>query len=119
MQLYAEGYTASIAANEFLTTYGGLVIHLAGDPYSHDLILDPMFYGSGERYRVAEWEQELGLGLFPVGYVSQAYALWISDAGTFFYGIEFGLHSLGGSFAEALNRLLVGDIREVVIAGGL
>ncbi len=115
-----EGYTATPAAVELLANLGGLVVHLPADPprnpYPHALVFDPMHYGSGERDRVEEWEAALGLGLFPVGYVTQAYPLWVAGSGAVYYGSEFGLYSLGGSFAEALDRLLAADIGGVVVA---
>ncbi len=118
--LVAEGYTATPAAVELLINLGGLVVHLPADPpsnpYPHDLVFDPIHYGSGERDRVAEWEAALGLGLFPVGYVTQAYPLWVTGSGVVFYGFEYGLYSLGGTFAEALDRLLAANIGEAVVA---
>jgi hypothetical protein len=108
--LIAEGYRP----------FGNLVVHLPADPprnpYSHDLVFDPMHYGSGERDRVEEWEAALGFGLFPIAHVTQAQPFWVAGSGAVYYGIEFGLYSLGGSFAEALDRLLASNIGELVVA---
>jgi hypothetical protein len=118
--LIAERYAPTPVALELLANLGGLVIHLPAapprNPYSHDLVFDPIHYGSGERDRVEEWEAALGVGLFPLGHVTQAYPLWVAGSGAVYYGFEFGLYSLGGSFAEALDRLLAADIGPVAVA---
>ena len=122
-RLVAEGYTLSDAADRLLRNLGGLTIHLPANPprnpYPHNLVFDPIYYGSGERDRVEEWERSLGVSLFPVGYVTGAYAIWVADTGAVYYGIEFGLYSLGASFAEALQRLLSADFDSTpVVPGG-
>ena len=119
-QLLTEGYTPTPLAVELLANLGGLVVHLPADPprnpYSHDLVFDPIYFGSGERDRVVEWESVLGIGLVPIGHVTQAYPLWVTGPGAVYYGHEFGLFSLGDSFPEALDRLLNSDIGPVVVA---
>ena len=118
--LVAEGYAASPAAVALLVSLGGLVVHLPADPprnpYPHDLVFDPVYAGTGERDRAEGWEAALGVGLFPVAHVTQAWPVWVAASGAVFYGLEFGLYALGGSFPEALDRLLAADIGGVVIA---
>jgi hypothetical protein len=118
--LIAEGYAPTPAAVELLANLGGLVVHLPADPphnpYSHELVFDPLHYGSGERDRVEEWEAALGVGLFPLAHVTQACPLWVAGSGAVYYGFEFGLYSLGASFAEALDCLLIADIGPVAVA---
>ena len=114
--LTSEGYTLSEIAAQILVNLGGLTIHLPATPrrnsYSHDLVFDPDIpRAPGSVIDVEEWEQELGIRLFPVGYVTGAYPLWVAETGSFYYGSEFGLYSLGGLVRRGDEQADVGRHR--------
>jgi hypothetical protein len=112
--LELEGFALSQFAAEILHNLGGLKVCLPVDlpsnPFEHKLIFDPLYAGSGEYDSVEEWQKELKTRLFPIAHVTCAYPVWMADDGAVYYGLGWGLYSLGTSFGEALSRLLKSDI---------
>jgi hypothetical protein len=108
-QLTGEGFSPVPLALELLTSLGGLIVKLppAGlNPYGSELLFDPVRAASGEFDRVADWQDELAIKLFPLAdEVKNGIVVWVGSDGKFYFGRECGLYLLGDSFTEAMDQL--------------
>lgn len=97
------------AAAEFLAEFGGLSLDIDGQGITMartPVSFDPM-RGDGEEERFADWGQEVGLSLFPIGSLeSERFCLGMSETGEIFL-VEAWLASFGVGDA-ALENLIRG-----------
>jgi hypothetical protein len=108
-RLEAAGFAMHDAAERFLAEYGGLTFDLSGPGISQARMpfeLDPL-YGLGEDDRFAEWGEEIGRSLFPIGKLDQGrYFLGIDETGEV-YLIADWLASYGPA-PRAIESLILG-----------
>ena len=107
--LKGEGFEPSADAIALLESVGGLSLLLPPhgiNPYDHELQFDPVRAASGEFDKAVNWQNELGIRLFPLGEeIKTGNILWIATNGKFYYGRDFGLYFLEDTFGAAMDRL--------------
>jgi len=104
-----EGFEPNAVTIAILESVGGLSILIPPygiNPYHHELRFDPMIAASGEFDKAADWQNQLGIRLFPIGEeIRTGNILWVGNDRRFYFGRDFGLCVLGDSFGEAMDRL--------------
>jgi hypothetical protein len=101
--LTADGYTVHDAALPFLRNLGGLRVE---PPNGGDAIVFDPLWAHGEFDRIAAWQAQHGLVLFPVGQVLAYYMLFVAADGSVYVGMDEDLYVLGGNMNQALYKLI-------------
>jgi hypothetical protein len=122
--LERDGNRAFPLARDFLERFGGLVLDARPRPdrafNPGRTLLDPVRAAVGEHDRIAGWQADHGLVLFPVGYAFDDYAiLMITPDEAFYAGTDTQLLRLGKGTPACLRMLLFAPTKPEVIADDL
>ncbi|MEU7167896.1 SUKH-3 domain-containing protein [Streptomyces morookaense] len=102
----------SEAATRFIHSYGELELPYPGSSPEVTLNFDPTAGYHGDAEAFAELSEGLGRKVFPVGYESYEFGIWVVDEiGRFFYLHHTGGYFLGENEFEALSLALSGKSR--------
>src|SRR5262249_7172749 len=114
-QLEAEGLTRNEPAVAVLVNLGGLQLAPAivnQKLYCPDIVhFDPVIAASGDRDKVASWEQMCQMSLFAIADVQGGSFVCCSPTSVFILAYGFPLLFLGNSVEEMLNQLVCGRRR--------
>jgi hypothetical protein len=115
LALESSGYRMHEAAERFLAEYGGIKVTARGPGISvarEPFEFDPL-QADGEDDRFAEWGEEIGRTLFPVGVLDQGqFFLGISETGEVYLIADW--LACYGPVPQALERLVLGIKADVI-----
>ncbi|MFI9235899.1 SUKH-3 domain-containing protein [Streptomyces sp. NPDC053079] len=99
-------------ATRFIRSYGELELPYPWAPLEAALKFDPTAGYDGDVEAFDELAQGLGKKIFPVGYETHEFGIWLVDEiGRFFYLHHTGGYFLGENEYEAFDRALSGKSR--------
>jgi hypothetical protein len=114
-QLEAERFTRNEPAVAVLANLGGLQLaptSVNQKLYCPDIVhFDPVIAASGDRDKVAMWEEHCHMSLFPIAEVQGGPVVCCSPTSVFILAYGLPLLFLGNSVEEMLNQLVCGRRR--------
>lgn len=110
--LSTQGFELFAAAERIVGSVGGLTVRAPARAetrwIAREVTFDPVRASAGEVEHFRQWEESVGLRLYPLADVTPRLCLMAAEDGVIFAGIKCLFYRYGGTFEEAMALHFLG-----------